>query len=252
MKKYIIRTLTVIFAAVFIFSAVMLTNYYVTGNKEEQVFEELSEQIKTPVSDTEQAQSNSGRQPKKPLEDIDIAKLSAINSDSIGWMNLPGTVINYPVMHTPEDCEKYLHRDFYKKDSRSGVPFLDGAQTLDSDNMFIYGHNMKNGTMFWALRKYRNASFLSKNNKICLKTQDGTAVYSICAVIDTTDKSEWYNYRGEITEADFNKMTQYIDKNARQKTDAKVVFGDKLLTLSTCGSKDEDRLLIIAVKTEQI
>ena len=84
----------------------------------------------------------------------DLAELYAQNSDLIGWIEIEGTKIDYPVMQTPDDPEYYLHRDFNREYSASGTPFLDSASVvLPKDNAvtwnwLIYGHNMKFGTMF--------------------------------------------------------------------------------------------------------
>ena len=90
----------------------------------------------------------------KPIEEDfkkDISPLFSENPDFIAWINIQGTKLDYPVMHTPKQPEKYLRLDFHQKYSRHGVPFLDGRCTLESDNLIIYGHNMKDGTMFCLL-----------------------------------------------------------------------------------------------------
>ena len=256
MNKYFRCVLICILSVIVLFSSFKVIEHLVIGNREKKTIEEVFEQVVSQESAPDVPQDGVEDKDKdevavvvkKPLSDVNIKKLFKLNSDSIGWLSIPNTRINYPVMHTPYDNEKYLHKDFYKKSSRSGVPFLDGWQTLESDNIFIYGHNMKNGTMFWSLKKFKNASFLRRNKKIYFKTIEGISEYHVYAVIETSDKSEWYNYYGEITEETFKKMMKYIDKNARVKSDAKVNFGDKLLTLSTCGSSEDERLLVIAVK----
>ena len=76
------------------------------------------------------------------------------NSDCIGWVYIPNTTLDYPVMHTPNDPQKYLRRSFEGKYSFSGVPFLDARCSTESDNLIIYGHNLKNDTMFSSLGGY--------------------------------------------------------------------------------------------------
>ena len=78
----------------------------------------------------------------------DIAALKKKNTDCIGWVRVPGTDIDYPIMWTPNDPEHYLHLDFYGSCSDYGVPFLDHRCDLDRDNIILYGHNMFDGTMF--------------------------------------------------------------------------------------------------------
>ena len=93
-----------------------------------------------------------GEEPQEQRRDL--SELFAMNDDFVGWLYIPDTDINYPVMHTTDDPERYLRRNFHGEYSESGVPFLDFRCTLDSDNLIIYGHNMMNGTMFAGLRGY--------------------------------------------------------------------------------------------------
>ena len=82
------------------------------------------------------------------------------NSDMICWIDIEGTKISYPVMYTPNDPEHYLHRDFNGEYSYSGLPFLDSRCDIDkSSNLIIYGHNMKNSTMFSQLLNYEDYDF---------------------------------------------------------------------------------------------
>ena len=71
-----------------------------------------------------------------------------MNNDCFGWLSISGTNINYPVMHTPNNPQEYLHKNFYGEYSQNGVPFLDSRCAEDSSNLIVYGHNMNNGTMF--------------------------------------------------------------------------------------------------------
>lgn len=78
----------------------------------------------------------------------DFDALNQLNSDCIGWVRIPDTGIDYPVMHTPDEPEKYLNKNYDGYFSYSGVPFLDARCTTYNTNMIIYGHNMSTGTMF--------------------------------------------------------------------------------------------------------
>lgn len=82
-------------------------------------------------------------------------------------------------MHTPSDPQKYLRRNFYGKYSQSGVPFLDGRCDLQSTNLIIYGHNMKNGTMFSDLKKYVDRDFLNAHRTVKFETEDGIRYFTV-------------------------------------------------------------------------
>ena len=103
----------------------------------------------SPSPDTEESQG----------QRRDLSELFAMNEDFIGWLCIPDTDINYPVMHTPDDPERCLRRNFHGEYSESGVPFLDFRCALDSENLIIYNHNMMNGTMFAGLQGYVQEDF---------------------------------------------------------------------------------------------
>lgn len=153
-----------------------------------------------------------------------IPALIAVNADCIGWLSIDGTNISYPIMHTPSDPQKYLRRNFYGKYSQSGVPFLDGRCDIQSTNLIIYGHNMKNGTMFADLKKYVDKDFLSAHRTVKFETADGVQTFTVTEVLKTNISNEWYN--------------RISAEDGRQ------------LILSTCyGSGKDGRLLIIAAET---
>lgn len=150
-----------------------------------------------------------------------IPALIAANTDCIGWLSIDGTNISYPVMHTPSDPQKYLRRSFYGQYSQSGVPFLDGRCSTNGGNLIIYGHNMKNGTMFSDLKKYLNTDFPNSHRTVRLETADGVFLFTVTEVLKTNTADPWYN---RITCED-----------------------GRHLILSTCyGSGKDGRLLIIA------
>lgn len=153
-----------------------------------------------------------------------IPALIATNTDCIGWLSIDGTNISYPVMHTSSDPQKYLRRNFYGKYSQSGVPFLDGRCDLQSSNLIIYGHNMRNGTMFSDLKKFLNTDFLNAHRTVKFETADGVKTFTVTEVLKTNTADPWYN---RITCED-----------------------GRHLILSTChGSGKDSRLLIIAAET---
>jgi len=98
-------------------------------------------------------------------------ELIAINSDFTGWLCVPNTLINYPVMATPHDPEFYLHQVFDMTDSHSGTQFLADGCDIDSDCVIIYGHNMNDNSMFGTLDSYRSRDFWEQNPITCFDTR---------------------------------------------------------------------------------
>lgn len=185
--------------------------------KEKENFAAVS-QIAEPTVKTAQT----GSEPtERPAAERNIQALITENADCIGWLSIDSTNISYPVMHTPSDPQKYLRRNFYGKYSQSGVPFLDGRCDLQSTNLIIYGHNMKNGTMFSDLKRYVDRDFLNAHRTVKFETTDGVQTFIVTEALKTNTSDAWYD--------------RIAAEDSRQ------------LILSTCYGSDKDgRLLIIA------
>ena len=188
--------------------------------KEKDDFVSIS-QIAEPTVTAAQTESEPT---ERPAAERNIQALITENADCIGWLSIDGTNISYPVMHTPSDPQKYLRRNFYGKYSQSGVPFLDGRCNLQNTNLIIYGHNMRNGTMFSNLKKYVDRDFLNAHRTVKFETADGIRYFTVTKVLRTDITDAWYD---RITADD-----------------------GRHLILSTCyGSGKDGRLLIIAAET---
>ena len=199
--------------------------------KEKKDFASVAEIAELPMTEapaesvTEMETEPSAEPTEQPAAERNIQALIAENADCIGWLSIDGTNISYPVMHTPSDPQKYLRRNFYGKYSQSGVPFLDGRCDIQSTNLIIYGHNMKNGTMFSDLKRYVDRDFLNAHRTVKFETADGIRYFTVTKVLRTDITDAWY------------------DRIAAED-------GSRCLILSTCyGSGKDGRLLIIAAET---
>ena len=199
--------------------------------KEKEDFAAVAEIAELPMSEAPaesvtDAETEPSTEPTEQLAaERNIQALIAENADCIGWLSIDGTNISYPVMHTPSDPQKYLRRNFYGKYSQSGVPFLDGRCDIQSTNLIIYGHNMRNGTMFSDLKKYEDGDFLNAHRTVKFETADGVQTFTVTNVLKTNISDAWYD---RITAEN----------------------GSRCLILSTCyGSGKDGRLLIIAAET---
>lgn len=219
-NKPVLIFFCLLLSAVAVLAGVNICSELKERQKEKEDFAVVS-QIAEPTVTAAQTESDPTEQ---PAAERNIQALIAENADCIGWLSIDGTNISYPVMHTPSDPQKYLRRNFYGKYSQSGVPFLDGRCDIQSTNLIIYGHNMKNGTMFSDLKKYVDRDFLNAHRTVKFETVDGIRYYTVAEVLKTNTSDAWYN---RITSED-----------GRQ------------LILSTCyGSGKDGRLLIIAAET---
>ena len=178
-----------------------------------------------------------------------ISELISMNSECFGWINISGTNINYPVMHTPSNPQKYLNRNFYGEYSYSGTPFLDARCSADSTNLIIYGHHMNNGTMFAVLCNYTSKSYGEEHPRIILETKDGAFAYSVFSVMKVKSDDDWYRFTTVGTEKSYNSRIEYAKEKSIYDTEITPVYGQLILTLSTCcGYNQDDRILVLAVR----
>lgn len=177
------------------------------------------------------------------------------NSDMVGLIQIEGTSIDYPVMQTPADPNYYLKHDFEKNYTDYGCLFVqaDCDASTPSDNLIIYGHNMKDGSMFADLAKYRSKDFWQAHKTVWFDTALGSCAYEIFAVIHTTvqadaaDAFPFYRFVNAASPEDFADYVSVCQARALYDTGIFAEYGDKLLTLSTCDNiTDSGRWLVIA------
>ncbi len=181
--------------------------------------------------------------------------LYELNPDIVGWISIEGTNIDYPVMQTVYDEEYYLHRNFYEDSSTEGLPFMDNRCIISkpSTNLIIYGHNMKNGTMFADLLKYESKSFYEQHKYIRFDTVYEEALYEIVAVFRSRvaykdeQTFKFYNFIEADLENEFEDYYNAIRSISLYDIDAEAISSDYLITLSTCEyTVDDGRFVIVA------
>lgn len=185
-----------------------------------------------------------------------FAELYGRNKDFIGWIAIEDTGIDYPVMQKADEPEYYLYRDFEEKPSSSGVPFLGEGCGTDSSNIIIYGHNMKNGTMFSPLLRYSEESYWKEHPILSFDTMETSSEYEMIAAFqeevhyqDETNAFRYYHYGGTLTEQQFLAYVSNIKRLSLYDTGNEAVYGEQLLTLSTCSyHKENGRFVVVAKK----
>lgn len=287
MKRWMTNALIVVFAAVFLISGYYLVSYYIDAWKQQAAYDELAaivEQVrkdqvtvKPTVSGNETKPSEEATEDTTPPEtgpafvqvknpktgqmmDVlaEYAELYTMNSDMVGWISIDGTIINYPVMHRPNELNYYLYRDFYKKWSNGGSLYIREACDVQTptDNVTIYGHNMKNsGTMFHRLLDYTEKEFWQEHRYIRFDTLSEHHTYEIIAVFKTSaNAGEGFPYHLFINaenEAEFDEHIKTCKDLAFYDTGVSASYGDKLITLSTCEyTLDNGRLVVVAKRID--
>lgn len=254
-KSAILSGLMLGFTIIFSGSAYFLIKDKLTEKREQASFNELIKQIESPAAD----EMLSKPQGDTELDSNTVSRYKPLyeqNADFIGWIYIEDTEVNYPVMLSPYEPDYYLHRDFDKNYSQSGVPFLGVGSTADSNNILIYGHNMKNGTMFADILKYANADFAKAHPIISFDSLTEEAEYEVVAAfysqvyaLDEPGAFRYYNYGGELDSDTFSKYLDEIGKVALYDLGVSLQDGDSLLTLSTCSYHIGDgRFVVVARK----
>ena len=177
------------------------------------------------------------------------------NNDFVGWIQIDGTNINYPVMQTPDNPDYYLKHSFEETWSDYGVPYLDEACVIgQSNNLVIYGHHMSNGSMFCDLELYSDPAFCMEHPVIRFDTLSSFGEYEVIAVFRYNTNQETFRYDREVN-MDEGRFSWFIEQvHARElfSTGKDASFGDQMLTLSTCEyTYKNGRLVVVARKVVQ-
>ena len=255
MKKFLYRFFLFFFAGVFLVSAFMLGRYWLNSKQNDDQYNDLAEQVAQiqaqqtlPVPDdsdvpevtdtTEPVQAPVSGGERRILPEY--APLYEQNSDMVGWIQIPDTKINYPVMQTPNTPDYYLKHNFRKEYSSHGAIYVkeDCNVNLPSDNLIIYGHHMQDASMFYELDKYKNQSYWENHQTFSFDTLTEHHTYEIFAVFKTTATvGEGFGYHKFVDAADqaeFDEFVGAIKDMAFYETGITPEYGDKLVCLSTC------------------
>ena len=232
MKQKLLLCGAAAFAVLFLFSAIMLQRQFSDQKQSAEAFDHIADMV---VDETE---PDAAEQPEEPGETVAPPALTAYekyaavyeqNPDFVGWISIDGTNINYPVMQTPGNPDFYLKHAFDKSYSDYGVPYVQENCDLEqSDNVVIYGHHMKNGSMFSDLCKYEIVAAFK------------TVAYS-------QEGFKYYHFVNAEDEAAFDEFIAECKSLALYDTGVSAEYGDKLITLSTCEySRTNGRMVIVA------
>ena len=265
MKKVIFTLTVLLLLAAFGISAFMVGSYLMEGKEQEQLNSELSQIVSnaqtTAAPETTEAPEETTQATTAPVETTEAgmlpgyAEIYEMNNDTVGWIKLPGTPLDYPVLQTPDQENFYLYRDFNKADSKRGSIYAREVCdiTEPSDNITIYGHNMADGSMFAALNSYVNKHAWEANPLIFFDTLTEYHTYKIFAVFKTSANiGQGFSYHQFVdaeTEAKFDEFVATCKSLAFYDTGITPVYGDKLICLSTCEyTLDNGRLVVAAVR----
>jgi sortase B len=171
------------------------------------------------------------------------------NEDLVGWITMEGTQIDYPILQAEDNIE-YLTRNFYKDENRAGSIFMDYRNDIEStgQNTILYGHRMKDGSMFEQLSKYQDEDFFKNHPTFQFDTLYESYEAEIFAVYATTTD---FNYiqTDFANDDDYEQLLAKIEQESIYDTDVEVKASDQIITLSTCDyvlDENEGRLVVQA------
>lgn len=267
--------LKVIYAAIMVLLLILICSLYSCSKKESEKYDEIrSEAVETvgkepelnetePVDQTQEETEIKPEPEKKykldysPTIKVDHEKMKRTNPDYVCWINIPNTDISYPVVLPTgpyydnegkplKVSDYYLHRTFEKEDAYAGTLFIDAFSNkgLDQDNLIIYGHNMKDGSMFGTLKQFKDKEYFNERQYIEIYTEDELRVYEIFSIRDVDSDIDTLNFA--LNGFD---VREYINSAIAQSINYREVDEpDQIITLSTCVGDYSRRLLISGVR----
>ncbi len=241
-KKKIVASDIILIIAVIVFaiSAYKIISMVVANHKADKEYDNIAENA------IDDSQGHATIQ-------VDFEELKGINPDVVGWIHFENPDISYPIVKG-EDNAKYLKMTFEKKKNPAGSIFMDVLNNGEfaDRNTFIYGHNMKNGSMFAKLLEFRNQEYYEQNPYFYIYTPDGREVtYQIFAACLVQEDSQSYT-RFYNSDAEFKDYLEYEKSGALYDTGVDVNEKSQIVSLSTCTKiSNSQRFLVHGVKISE-
>ena len=257
-KNKIYRIMYLFFTVLIILSIIYIINFFSLKNeasKQSELLNNINIEAEE-IPNEEIAKGLQGTKQEKTERMLQVEALKQQNSDIVGWLEIENTNINYPVLQGT-DNEYYMTHNYKKEKSKNGSIFLDKDYdwNISSNNFLIYGHNLKNGTMFQELLKYESESYYVQHPTIRFTTENDDAIYNIISVFKSKVyyKSEknvfrYYFFINPETEEEYNDFVANVKNASLYDIDKTAVYGDQLITLSTCSYYTEDGRFVVVGK----
>jgi len=237
-KKIFLNILIVIFIISLIVSIVYITKWLINNKENKKIADKVSETIIENVED------------EKVEYNVDFEKLKEINNQIVAYLKVNGTKIEYAVVQA-KDNDYYLRRDLDKKYNVGGSIFVDYKNKLDGTdkNIVIYGHNIKDGSMFGTLKNILDEEWYNneENYIINLTTEKEELKYQVFSVYKI--ENEDYYIDTEFKKDEFKKFVKTLKNRSIKDFETEVTEDDCILTLSTCADNNKYRVVLHAKKT---
>ncbi len=272
-KNLILNILLVIFVLIFLGSGFYLVKYYIDSKQNKELVHSLKEMIDETgetggaTGDGSSPGTSSGAKVPEYVTVGDkkiqrkFRNLYEKNPDFVGWLTIEGTNVDLPVMYTPDQEQKYLRKNFDGDYALAGTPFIASRSDPEkpTTNVIIYGHNMKDGSMFSDLLKYKDEEFYQAHKQIHFNTIYKDAVYEVIAafpgqVLNVGEEGfRYYEFFEAYSAEEFDSFVNNVKSLTTYNIPATATFGNELITLSTCedsGASEGKRYVVVARKVE--
>ncbi len=254
MRKAVIVILILLLSSILVFASYMTVKEVREYEEAEQLYEDLQEEF-VETNPTEDTEPDETAEQTEPIEvapiTVDFTSLLEQNSDIVGWIYCSDTPINYPVVQA-EDNDRYLRRDLNGKYLVSGTVFVDyrNREIGEDENYIVYGHNMKDGSMFSSLAKYKEQSYYDEHPVLYYLTPNGD--YKIELYAGIVVKRDALIYVPNPDEAEFTEFLRSAKDKSTFQSDIEITENDTLITLSTCSYEYNNARYIVIGKVSII
>ena len=236
-KNVILTLLIIFFIAVIIFSGIQLIKWYLGNKANNDIIEEIKESNIISYNENDEN-----------VSEVDFEKLKNINSDAVGYIEVPNTNISYPVVQAKNN-DYYLTYNLKKEYNSAGWIFMDYRNDLDGNdkNIIIYGHNRRDGSMFGSLKNILSPDWYNNesNKYVTFIIEQGNLKYEVFSIYQI-EREDYYIQTTFSDNEDYESFIRTITNRSIKNYNVNVSSEDSILTLSTCANDNEYRVVLHA------
>lgn len=236
-KNVILTLLIIFFIAVIIFSGIQLIKWYLGNKANNDIIKEIKESNIISYNENDEN-----------VSEVDFEKLKNINSDAVGYIEVPNTNISYPVVQAKNN-DYYLTYNFKKEYNSAGWIFMDYRNDLDGNdkNIIIYGHNRRDGSMFGSLKNILSPDWYNNesNKYVTFIIEQGNLKYEVFSIYQI-EREDYYIQTTFSDNEDYESFIRTITNRSIKNYNVNVSSEDSILTLSTCANDNEYRVVLHA------
>ncbi len=246
-KKIFIYLFLILFLSVFIYSIYNIIDWYIAGKKNEKIINDINDAIIEEEIEEEIVDEDTSLT-------VDFEILKEKNSEAVGFIKVNGTKIEYSVVKH-KDNFYYLTHSFDRSYNKYGWIFANFENKFDGTdkNITLFGHNMRNGSMFGTLKNVLTEEWQSNedNHKVLFITEEGKFIYQVFSTYKIY-KEEYFATSNFKDDSEFLTFINKIKKRSNKDYNVEVTENDQILTLSTCHSNNNYRVVLHAKKMYEI